>query len=222
MQSSAPEIAIFVDKLEHPWGMAELPGGGLLVTERAGRLRHVSADGALSEPIKGLPNIWAGGQGGMLDVAIGPTFADDRLIYWTYAKATPDNIEAGIAWIDALELEFETNVYDALELAFLLAGRGVDDRYYDSNVDTIFFLSDGAPTIPKYNQRGIRRDDPGQILQAVRRWNALYRVTVHTIGIGLRGGRRGGRGRNQQNGASPIVFLQRLAEQNQGRHVLKR
>ncbi len=92
MQSSAPEIAIFVDKLEHPWGMAELPGGGLLVTERAGRLRHVSADGALSEPIKGLPNIWAGGQGGMLDVAIGPTFADDRLIYWTYAKATPDNM----------------------------------------------------------------------------------------------------------------------------------
>ncbi|NKB27537.1 MAG: PQQ-dependent sugar dehydrogenase [Rhodobacteraceae bacterium] len=94
IQSTTPEVAVFASGLEHPWGIAELPGGGLLVTERPGRMRHVSADGTLSAPISGLPAIWAGGQGGLLDIAIGPTFADDRLIYWTYAKPMPDNREA--------------------------------------------------------------------------------------------------------------------------------
>jgi len=97
MQSTTPEVTVFASGLEHPWGIAELPGGGLLVTERPGRMRHVSADGTLSAPISGLPAIWAGGQGGLLDIAIGPTFADDRLIYWTYAKPMPDNRAATAA-----------------------------------------------------------------------------------------------------------------------------
>ena len=78
--------APFAEGLENPWGIAPLPEGGYLVTERPGRLRMISADGAVSEPISGLPEIHAVRQGGLLDVAVGPTFADDRMIYWTYAK----------------------------------------------------------------------------------------------------------------------------------------
>ncbi|RAZ86761.1 PQQ-dependent sugar dehydrogenase [Cereibacter johrii] len=77
----------FVEGLEHPWGIAALPDGGWLVTERPGRLRMVSEDGTLSDPIEGLPEVDARKQGGLLDVAVGPTFAEDRMIYWTYAKA---------------------------------------------------------------------------------------------------------------------------------------
>lgn len=148
------------------------------------------------------------------------SFANRALCFdETMREATPENVDAGIAWIDGLKLEFQTNVYDALDLAFQLAGRGVDDRYYVSDVDTIFFLSDGAPTMPKWNERGIRGDDPEDILRAVRRWNALSRVTVHTIGFGLQAA---GKDRSKNGRLRPAVFLRRLAEQNQGRHVLKR
>jgi glucose/arabinose dehydrogenase len=73
--------------LEHPWGLAWLPGGGgWLVTERPGRLRIVTAEGQVGDPIAGLPPVDARGQGGLLDVAVGPTFAQDRLIYWSYSE----------------------------------------------------------------------------------------------------------------------------------------
>ena len=72
--------------LEEPWGLALLPEGRWLVTERPGRMRIVTADGAVGEPIAGLPAVDARGQGGLLDVAAGPTFGQDRLIYWSYAE----------------------------------------------------------------------------------------------------------------------------------------
>jgi glucose/arabinose dehydrogenase len=73
--------------LVHAWGLALLPDGRWLVTERPGRLRIITAGGAVGEPIAGLPAVDARGQGGLLDVVIGPTFAQDRLIYWSYAEA---------------------------------------------------------------------------------------------------------------------------------------
>ena len=67
--------------LEHPWGLAFLPDGRMLVTERPGRLRLVAPDGQLSEPLGGVPRVAARGQGGLLDVALDPAFAQDRLVY---------------------------------------------------------------------------------------------------------------------------------------------
>ncbi|HEX6211979.1 MAG TPA: PQQ-dependent sugar dehydrogenase, partial [Methylomirabilota bacterium] len=72
--------------LEHPWGLVFLPDGRLLVTERPGRLRLVAADGRLSEPLAGVPTVAAGGQGGLLDVALGPGFAEDRLVYLSFSE----------------------------------------------------------------------------------------------------------------------------------------
>lgn len=72
--------------LEHPWGLALLPDGRWLVTEKPGRLRLVTAEGQVGAPIAGLPRVDARGQGGLLDVAVGPTFAQDRLIYWSYSE----------------------------------------------------------------------------------------------------------------------------------------
>lgn len=72
--------------LVQPWGLAMLPDGRWLVTELQGRMRIVTADGQVGEPIAGLPAVDARGQGGLLDVVVGPSFAQDRMIYWSYAE----------------------------------------------------------------------------------------------------------------------------------------
>ena len=72
--------------LQNPWGLAFLPDNRMLVTERAGRLRIVDANGTLSAPIEGLPRIAVRGQAGLLDVALDPNFAQNRLVYLSFAE----------------------------------------------------------------------------------------------------------------------------------------
>ncbi len=72
--------------LEHPWSLAFLPDGRMLVTERPGRLRYVTPEGALSDPITGVPEVYAQGQGGLLDVILDPAFAANSTIYLSYAE----------------------------------------------------------------------------------------------------------------------------------------
>lgn len=80
------DVVVVARGLVHPWAVEPLPGGDLLVTERPGRLRIVSAAGAVGQPITGLPPVAARGQGGLLDVALSPDFASDRTIFWSYAE----------------------------------------------------------------------------------------------------------------------------------------
>jgi glucose/arabinose dehydrogenase len=82
----ALDVVTVAEGLRNPWALAFLPGGKMLVTERPGRLRVVSADGNLSEPVAGLPAVDARGQGGLLDVAVDPNVASNGLIYWSYAE----------------------------------------------------------------------------------------------------------------------------------------
>lgn len=84
------ETKTVVAGLEHPWGLAFLPGGEMLVTEKAGRMRIVGDDGSLSAPIAGIPEVDARGQGGLLDVARDPSFDRNSLIYWSYAEPRGD------------------------------------------------------------------------------------------------------------------------------------
>ena len=85
-QDHAFRIVKLVERLEHPWGLAFLPDGRMLVTERPGRLRVIGRDGKLApQPVSGLPAIAAHGQGGLMDVAIHPRFADNSLVYLSYA-----------------------------------------------------------------------------------------------------------------------------------------
>jgi glucose/arabinose dehydrogenase len=93
-QTDAPEkksgvafdVVTVVEGLQNPWAVAFLPGGKMLITERPGRLRVLSADGKLSAPVTGLPAVDARGQGGLLDVALDPAFAKNGHIYWSYAE----------------------------------------------------------------------------------------------------------------------------------------
>ena len=89
-------ITAVAQGLEHPWGLEFLPDGRMLVTERPGRLRIVTPDGSLSAPLAGVPAVRAAGQGGLLDVALDPDFADNQLVYLSYAEPGEGN-EAGTA-----------------------------------------------------------------------------------------------------------------------------
>ena len=81
--------------LQRPWGLAFLPDGRMLVTEKSGKLRIVELDGRLSEPLDGVPEVVTGGQGGLLDVELSPNFVQDRFVYLSYAE--PGESGAGTA-----------------------------------------------------------------------------------------------------------------------------
>ena len=72
---------------EHPWGLAFLPDGRMLVTERPGRLVLVEVDGKSRRTLAGVPSVRAGGQGGLLGIALSPKFAQDRLVYLSFSEA---------------------------------------------------------------------------------------------------------------------------------------
>ena len=76
-----------VEGLQFPWGLVFLPDDSMLVTERPGNLRHVSADGTISDPIAGVPEVVFAGQGGLLDVALDPAFETNRYVYMSFAEA---------------------------------------------------------------------------------------------------------------------------------------
>ncbi|WP_300720053.1 PQQ-dependent sugar dehydrogenase [Pseudomonas sp.] len=92
------QITPVVEGLDSPWALAFLPDKqGILITERPGTLRVVSPEGKLSAPLKGLPEVWAKGQGGLLDVVLSPDFAKDRWVYVSYAEGGGADGKAGTA-----------------------------------------------------------------------------------------------------------------------------
>ena len=112
--------------------------------------------------------------------------------------ATEENVARAQQWSRSLHLNLGTRLHDALELAFALAGRDVEDVYWHPKVDTIYLVSDGHPVVAS------KADDEQAILNAVRRWNIGKRILVHAIGLG---------------DEAPVSFLQQLAADHGGRFV---
>jgi glucose/arabinose dehydrogenase len=83
-------VETVVSGLVQPWALAFLPDSRILVTERPGRLRIVGRDGRLSEPLTGVPEVAARGQGGLLDVAVDPRFNENRLVYLSFSEPGED------------------------------------------------------------------------------------------------------------------------------------
>jgi aldose sugar dehydrogenase len=84
--NGAVRVEAVAKGLERPWALAFLPDGRILVTERPGRLRIVERDGRVSQPLDGVPQVLARGQGGLLDIALDPRFAENRFVYLSYAE----------------------------------------------------------------------------------------------------------------------------------------
>jgi aldose sugar dehydrogenase len=102
-----------VPGLEHPWGMAFLPDGNILITERPGRLRIVRRGVLDPTPIGGVPAVFAEGQGGLLDIALHPHFEDNRLLYLTYAAP-----REGGAGISVAMARFQSELLEEVQVIF--------------------------------------------------------------------------------------------------------
>ncbi|MBI5359569.1 MAG: HEAT repeat domain-containing protein [Planctomycetes bacterium] len=103
-------------------------------------------------------------------------------------------------YIDKLKLKGKTNIYDALEMAFNMAGVGAADKNYALGVDAIYFLTDGKPTLGQIQ-------DTNKILEKVREWNKLSKIAIFTIALGQ---------------DTEEAFLKKLAEDNGGTFVSKK
>jgi aldose sugar dehydrogenase len=118
-------VVTVVEGLVNPWSMAFLPGGDMLVTERPGRLRIVRNGRLLPDPVPGVPRMRTGGQGGLLDVVVHPNFAQNRLIYISYAKPNADSSEGTSAVARArFENDRLTNFQEIFEAKVWSQGRG--------------------------------------------------------------------------------------------------
>lgn len=101
--------------LEHPWGLAFLPDGSFLVTERPGQLRHVGANGEISPPFQGIPEVMARGQAGLLDIALDPAFASNNVAYIAYVEARDGG--SGIVVIRAT-VDLTSNALSGVDVIF--------------------------------------------------------------------------------------------------------
>lgn len=118
-------LVTVADSLRNPWSMAFLPGGDMLVTERAGRLRIIRNGKLLPGAVPGLPRIRVAGQGGLLDVLPHPAYAANRLVYFSYAKPNADSTQSTTAVARArFENDRLTNVEEIFEGELWLPGRG--------------------------------------------------------------------------------------------------
>ena len=84
--AASPKVEVVAKDLQNPWGLAFIDGGRMLVTERPGRMRVVSPDGTVGEPIGGVPAVETGGQGGLLDVVADSQFARNRTVYFCFSE----------------------------------------------------------------------------------------------------------------------------------------
>jgi len=112
------EVTVLATGLEHPWAVEPLPNGDLLVTERPGRMRIVTADGDIGEPIEGVPEVETGEQAGLLDVALGPDFETDRMIYWSFSEprdgGNATSVARGVLSDDGRRLEQVEVIFRAM------------------------------------------------------------------------------------------------------------
>jgi len=106
-------VETLADGLVHPWGLAFLPDGRMLVTERPGRLRIVSERGEVGPPVRGVPEVFNRGQGGLLDVEIDPEFESNSLVYLSYAEPGPGGASTAVA-----RARLEEDTLEATEVIF--------------------------------------------------------------------------------------------------------
>jgi len=130
--------SVIATGLEHPWGLALMPDGRWLVTERPGRLRIISADGLVSAPVAGLPSVAARGQGGLLDVVTGPDFATHRMIYWSYAEGRDGGNATSVA---RGRLSEDGSRVDGVQVIFRALPAYDGDKHFGSS---LAFAPDGA------------------------------------------------------------------------------
>ena len=140
------KVETVVSGLEHPWGMAFLPDGRILVTERAGRLRVVERGKLLASPVSGLPVIEPIGQGGLLDIVLHPDYQNNGWLYFSYAEPTEGFFtnDYGTAVARA---KLDGNRLTALQVIFSMNKKSGGGRHFGSRLifdrDNFLYITTG-------------------------------------------------------------------------------
>ena len=160
------EAETIANGLQHPWGLDFLPDGEAIVTERPGRVRILSRDGRLSEPLDGVPKVAARGQGGLLDIVAAPDFASSNLVFFSFSE--PGRGGAGTAVARAkLVRDGGSARLDDVEVIFSMAKKTNVTRHFGSR---LVFSPDGTLFITT-GDRGVRdraqdmQDHAGSIIR---------------------------------------------------------
>ena len=137
--------SIVAEGLDHPWGLDFLPDNTAIVTERSGTLRLVGADGTLSNPVEGVPEVFARGQGGLLDVAVAKDFAQSGRIFFTFSE--PGRGGAGTAIASArLVREGPAARLEDMQVLFSMPKKTAKGQHFGSRIvlhpdGTVFFTT---------------------------------------------------------------------------------
>ncbi len=123
--------SVIASGLEKPWGLALLPDNNWLVTEKAGRLRIVSASGEIGTPITGVPAVDAAGQGGLLDVILDPAFEQNRTIYFSFAQPREGGNGTAVA---SARLSDDNTQLENLRIVFQVVDTYDGDKHYGSSL----------------------------------------------------------------------------------------
>ncbi|MDO6746513.1 PQQ-dependent sugar dehydrogenase [Gilvimarinus sp. 1_MG-2023] len=165
------KLEILTDDLTNPWGLAFLPDGSMLVTERVGNIRRVNTDGTLSEPLTGLPEIVVKGQGGLLDIATDPNYNDTGYIYFSYAEPGPN----GTSSTALARAQLKDNALQNLEVIFSQKPKFKSNSHFGSRIvfkgDGTVFLTlgdrysrmDDAQTLDNHHGKVIRINTDGSV-----------------------------------------------------------
>ncbi|MCP5144764.1 MAG: PQQ-dependent sugar dehydrogenase [Gammaproteobacteria bacterium] len=185
-------VSVVTRDLSHPWAIAFLPDGGMLITERPGRLRYVR-DGVLDpEPITGLPALRTDGNGGLMDVALHPDFERNHFVYFTYVKPVEGGMGAPSLARGRLDGHTLANVEDLLVPDANPGNSGLSGRFMFGPDGKIYFATGGRTQDDVINVaqdpmslRGkiLRLNDDGSVPQDnpfVGR--AGYRPEIYTLG----------------------------------------
>ena len=171
-QTAALRVEVVASGLQNPWGVAFIDGGRFLVTERPGRMRVVAADGRLGEPLAGLPEVDAGGQGGLLDVITDSGFARNRTVYFCYAEPGTGGNSTALA---SARLSADATRLEAVKVLFSQAPKFSSRAHFGCRIveapDGLLFLTlgdrfsrkDDAQTLDNHHGKVVRIAKDGSV-----------------------------------------------------------
>ncbi|MBO6783976.1 MAG: PQQ-dependent sugar dehydrogenase [Alphaproteobacteria bacterium] len=163
------EAVVVTGDLDRPWGLAFLPDGRMLVTEREGALRMITPGGGVTGPLAGVPEVFARGQGGLLDVVLHPDFAENSLVYLTYSRPGDDGATTAL-----VRARLEGAALADVETIFVADNPASGGRHFGSRMafgpDGKLYVSigergedDEAQNLSNHNGTVVRLNDDGTV-----------------------------------------------------------
>ena len=182
------KVSVVARGMSHPWAIAFLPNGDMLVTEREGRLRLVQNDRLIEEPIAGVPSVRTEGNGGLMDVAIHPGFLENQLVYLTYTKPVQKGWGAPALAVGRLDNGVLVNTRDILVTEAYEGNSGLNGRVAFGPDGKVYMSTGGRIGEVAQDPMSLRgkvlrlEDDGGIPVDNPFRNRLNYRQEIFTLG----------------------------------------